>query len=220
MERLGFQKKEKPEKIGCGNKACAYLPAHGDSVVKLTSDPRDARICFYLMKLPGGTPPWAIPSRAVYRLSNEKYVICSAKAEKLPEAWKIGIDTIFRYTADAKQSNGEKGLRAHQWPVLYDYIMNEVVRDEVLGGIEALGRTQLMRKSLGLIDEVVRAFASVGLDFADFNSGNFGWYAGRAVIIDCGGISAFKPGQRPPVSLSAADKVSLPSVLEIPVLPF
>lgn len=175
LEKLGFDPEEKPVKLGCGTQACAYLPhPNSDSVVKVTKDSRDALAAYILSKLPGGVPKWAVPVRAVYRLPNSTFVIITAKADPLPEELGEAIDEIFNYAAEDEEV-------LDFWPEEYEEEKARLKREHAKGE-----DTKIANIALDAVNEAVTGFRNLGLDWADFHSGNWMMYNGRPVVVDFG----------------------------------
>lgn len=211
---LGFVDDEKPLKLGCGMDACAY--AAGDSVVKITKDTRDAITAAIIRSL-DPAPLWAIPVRAVYRLSGEIFVLVLARAEvPLPPEWSEPIDSVFLDTSN-EQKWGSGGLRPHEWRSRLGYegwIRNLDLADLRHGKSETRAK---LRRAVKTIDEMMRALAELGLDGADFHAGNWGMYQGRPVLLDFG-MSRLHDRSGQPIQPKAG--IHIPTRKEIPVLPF
>jgi hypothetical protein len=201
MQQLGFKPKEKPKKLGCGDSGCAYQPQRADAIVKITKDDKEARAAHLLMHLPTGTPAWAVPIYAVYRLAKHTYAICTAKAEKLPRSWVTYIEAIYQYTED-------EDIAANEWQSVYDGYKREIQYSELEHG-GPNEDDKLMRRTLELINDVVLDFRKLGLDWGDFHSYNWMLYSGRPVVIDF--------GMTPQAFLS---EVEYPALKEIPILPY
>lgn len=172
LAQLGIDP-EDPEELGCGKNACAYATNDPDKVVKFTHDTLDAMTSYVLFNNPAR---WAIPVYGVYELPKPKnvYVIVAARAEELPASWKKAIDAIYKKTK-------KLDLQPEEWDDFVEEVSN--------GGLS---------DALDVIDEAVTGFRKLGLDWADFHSGNWGMYMGRPVVIDLGLTSAY---ERPPVKM-------------------
>lgn len=174
MEKLGFSSDEKPEVLGCGTQACAYLPnPHSDAVVKISKDHRDALAAYMIMNLPGGTPQWAIPIHAVYRLPDHTFVLVTTKADPLPEDLADAIDEIYEYAYDDEVLD--------DWPEEYAEAKAHLKRESAKGE-----NCKVKLVALEAVNEAVMAFRKLGLDWADFHSGNWMIYNGRPVVVDFG----------------------------------
>lgn len=190
MGQLGFKKGEKPVVLGHGESATAY--AIGSSVVKITTDARDAAVAYMIMNLPQ-LPVWAIPVYAIWKLRGHTFAICTAKAEKLPKRLADPIDDIFDFC-------DEEDLQNDQWvPFHADLLkrIEELENEETLkeaalaytGNItveDIRSRTKKIREALSLLNQAVVDLANYGLDFADLHSLNWGYYEDRAVLLDLG----------------------------------
>lgn len=198
MRQLGFLD-GKPQKVGCGSLACAYQASEkSDALVKITKDERDATAAYRFMRLPGGVPNWVVPIYAVYRLPENTFAICVARAEKLPKEWADPIDEIYFYTDD-------EDIEPDEWESVYKDIKKEIEYQEIERG--ATDEDKNIRRALELINNAVLAFRSLDLDWGDFHAYNWMMYAGKPVLIDLG-------------LTAPLGNTKLPSLKEIPVLPF
>lgn len=201
MDKLGFTDEE-PETLGCGTQACAYLPSpNSDVIVKITGDERDALAAYMVMQLPGGTPHWAIPVHAVYRLPNNKFVIVTTRAEPLPRDLANAIDEIYNYADDDVLDD---------WEEEYAEAKAHLKREKAKGH-----ETRTSEKALDAVNEAVMAFRHLGLDWADFHSGNWMMYDGRPVVVDFG---MSRNLEDPPVD--ELNEVLARPIKQIPVLRF
>lgn len=214
MKTLGFAEKERPEKLGCGKRACAYHARGSDAVVKITIDERDVTVC-HLMRSLDPYPSWAIPVYATYRLPKEKFVIVTAKAEPLPKEWAEPIDTIFEYCADEEQ-HGPSGLRPRDWDSWRGYpaIKRRILEVGLRKGPRDEG-AQLLQRALDRIDKATRAFEKLGLDCSDFIAENWGMWHGEPVLIDFGVERLTEED-----GFDLSNVPVYPTVKSIPVLPF
>lgn len=201
MEILGFSKTVRPEKLGCGTQGCAYLPnPHSDAIVKITSDIRDALVSYMIKNFPH-PPVWTVPVYAVYRLPKNKYAIVTAKADPLTRDLMNALDEIYEYSYD------DEGV-LDNWTEEYASAKARLVRAKI-------DQTDVAASQLALevINEAVVGFKNLGLDWADFHSGNWMTYKGRPVVIDFG-VSK-DTDKTPPVEMSEDANVKM-----IPVLRF
>jgi len=174
IEQLGLT--DEAEKLGCGRSACAYLPhPNSDAVVKLTADPEDALTAFILTQLECGQPKWTIPIHAVYRIANNKFVIVTRKADPLPADLAKAFDEIYD-EADDDVLDG--------WPEEYKEASAELKRREAKGE-----DVKVTRQALDAVNEAIMGLRSLGLDWADFHSGNWMLYDGKPVVVDFGAMS-------------------------------
>lgn len=173
MEKLGFSDVD-PIELGCGTNGCAYLPnEHSDCVVKLTGDARDALAANILMNLPGGTPNWAVPIYAVFRLPKSKFVLVTAKADPLPPDLASAIDEIYDYAYDDEVLD--------EWPEEYAETKAHLKRESAKGE-----DCKVKTVALEAVNEAIMSFRKLGLDWADFHSGNWMLYNGKPVVVDFG----------------------------------
>lgn len=165
-EELGLTTKSKL--LGCGSQACAYLNDDGE-VVKFTKDVRDAYASYLVMGLPKRSREWAIPIDDVYRISGDYYAIVAARARPLTGRLASAIDDI--YDVARKMDTKEEEEDVFYETLFQDYRMKH-------DGIDL--------DALDYVQEAVDGFRNMGLDWADWHSGNWGIYDGRPVVIDLG----------------------------------
>lgn len=205
MAKLGFRPKERPEKLGCGDHACVYLPTGAEAVVKVTKDPRDARVSSFVLGLGSERPSWLVPIYAVYRI-RKAFVVVAARVDELPDEWADPIDAIFDHT-------DEFDISAAAWPRVSERIRQQIVMEELKKGRQD-DESLLIRRALTKINDAVEAFKSWGLDWGDFHSENWGIYDGSPVVIDFG-LDQFKPNH--PFYRPEA-KTLLPPAETLPIL--
>lgn len=201
---LGFQLGTKPKKIGCGKYGCAYLAHNADAVVKLTKDEDDALAAWALKNFPGGSPMWAIPVHAVYRLANNTFAICTALGKPLTEDWAGPIEVIYEFL-------DEEDVLAEDWDKTYKEIKREIEYMELDHGGPSRDDSAA-RKALELVNECVCGMKKVGRAIEDVHSANFALHSGRPVLIDLGSAK-LEDGAAPA-------GIAYPKVKDIPVLPY
>lgn len=165
-DELGINDRSKL--LGCGTNACAYVNDDGD-VVKLTKDVRDAFASYLIMGMPKSQRKWAIPIYDVYRLPDGYYAIVAAKARPISDKLANAIDDI--YTVAQKMDTQED-----EADVFYDTLFQDYRQQHSGFALDALNYVQ----------EAVDGFRNMGLDWADYHSGNWGMYDRRPVVIDLG----------------------------------
>lgn len=200
--KLGFSDYAKPIKLGCGMSGCAYLPvSSSDSVVKLTTDARDAIVSYMLLQLEA-KPTWVVPIYAVYRIKNV-FAICAAKGENLPKEWIKAIDGIYNYTYDIDLEDGE-------WVTFYNYVVEKLNDMDLRNKLSKMKlshdvfglpiKTQVvetddydevfykrMRHALEVINEAILSLSNFGFsEWADFHSENFKLWGDKPVVVDLG----------------------------------
>lgn len=193
MGKLGFMPDSKPIVVGHGDNGTAYMSGiSSDSIIKLTTDPRDAVVSYFIKSL-GKLPTWAIPVYGVWKLRGHAFAICTAKAEDLPQNIADPIDDIFEFTDEINLRKGEwcdfhTRILARIQDLEDQKTLEEAAKnfrgDITTGDIHA--RTKLMRAALATINEAVIDLEQFGFDFADFHSDNFKLHAGRPVVVDFG----------------------------------
>lgn len=192
---------DEAEKLGCGRSACAYLPSpSSDSVVKITKDQDDALTAYILTKLVV-FPQWAIPIYAVYRLPKNSYVVVTAKAEPLPADLVEAFDRYYDEVDDDMLND---------WYTWYKESQTEMKRFAAHG--EDVKRYQV---ALEAINEAIVGLRDIGMDWADFHSGNWMMYNGRPVLVDFGAMSKVEVKNLPVEQLNEAKPMK-----QIPVLQF
>jgi hypothetical protein len=200
LKRLGLT--SKAEKLGCGKSACAYLPSPAsDVVVKISKDADDALTAYILTQLACGQPKWSIPIHAVYRLPKNAYVLVTKKAEPIPEDLAAAFDDIYDKADDDVLDN---------WPEEYKKAAAFLKREDAKGE-----DVKVQQKALNAINEAVMGLRDLGLDWADFHSGNWMLYDGRPVVVDFGAMSQVDVDELPIENLKESK-----AVRKIPVLEF
>lgn len=182
IQKLGLD--GEPKVLGCGESACAY-EAKG-CVVKLTTADEDACLAEFIRTLPS-PPSFLLRPHAVWRL-RDAYAIASPKAERLdPERAEV-LDDIWDLDLDNREWDGVKRR----------------LDLEVIENVQRSGHTtrnRAAREMLELVDASINWFRTLGMDWADYKSENWGLHEGRPVILDLGLYSI-----SPPANASALER--------------